>query len=404
MRVLAACSLGGAGHLQPLLPFLDAARGRGYETLVIAPPALAAMVDQTGHPFAAGGEPPEEAIRPIREQLAILPAREASVLGNREMFGRLATAAMLPSMERLVADWKPDVILRDPCEYASAVIARDRAVAVAQVGISLADVEWGSIDIAAPALEAHRADLVEELRGSPYVTRLPASLDRSPFPDTRRFRVPAPDAGRSLPDWWGGSDAPLVYVSFGTVLGYMSIAADAYRTAIAAVAAIDARVLVTVGRRFDAAQLGQLPASVHVEPWVDQADVLAAADVVVCHGGSGTTFGALAAGLPVVIVPVFADQFVNGQRVAEAGAGVVVDTALDADGRHRPLSQDDVPRIAEAIETIRSDSRYGERARRVADEMAAAPTADIVLDELVRAATGVRRDLWPHDASMSVKR
>jgi hypothetical protein len=26
MRVLAACSLGGAGHLHPLLPFLGAAR------------------------------------------------------------------------------------------------------------------------------------------------------------------------------------------------------------------------------------------------------------------------------------------------------------------------------------------------------------------------------------------
>ena len=168
MRVLAACSLGGAGHLQPLLPFLDAARGRGHETLVVAPPALAGMVEETGHRFEAGGEPPEAAVGPIREQLPLVPAREASVLGNRELFGRLATAAMLPAMERLVAGWEPDIVLRDPCEYASAVIAHQSDLATAQVGLSLADVEWGSIDTAAPALEAHRPGLVEELRRSPY--------------------------------------------------------------------------------------------------------------------------------------------------------------------------------------------------------------------------------------------
>ena len=97
MRVLVACSLGGAGHLQPLRPFLDAARRRGSETLVVGPPALRRMVEETGHRFAAGGEPPEDAVAPIREKLPVMPAREASVLGNRELFGRLATSAMLPA-------------------------------------------------------------------------------------------------------------------------------------------------------------------------------------------------------------------------------------------------------------------------------------------------------------------
>ena len=91
MRVLAACSLGGAGHLQPLVPFLNEARRSGYETLVVCPPAMTGMVDETGHPFQMGGEPPEHAVGPIREQLAIVSAGEASVLGNRELFGRMAT-------------------------------------------------------------------------------------------------------------------------------------------------------------------------------------------------------------------------------------------------------------------------------------------------------------------------
>src|SRR4051794_13434027 len=123
MRVLAACSLGGAGHLRPLVPLLDAARDRGDEVLVIGPPALTGLVEATGHPFVAGDEPPEAVVAPIREQLPVAPAGEASVLGNRELFGRLATTAMRPAMERLFARWRPDLVVRDPCEYASAVVA-----------------------------------------------------------------------------------------------------------------------------------------------------------------------------------------------------------------------------------------------------------------------------------------
>jgi MGT family glycosyltransferase len=255
-----------------------------------------------------------------------------------------------------------------------------------QVAIGLAEVEWASIDIAAPALEAHRCGLADELRASSYVTRFPASLDPSPFPDTRRFRQPASISRRRLPDWWDGSPAPLIYVSFGTVLGHMSIAAEVYRVAMSAVAEIDARVLLTVGRRFDASQLDPIPSNVHIEPWVDQADVLTEAEVVVCHGGSGTTFGALAAGVPVVIVPLFADQFANSPKVAQAGAGVVIDTDRDNDSRRRALSDDDATRIAESITAIRTHSSYREQARRIAAEMAAAPTADTLLTELL--ATG----------------
>jgi UDP:flavonoid glycosyltransferase YjiC (YdhE family) len=104
--------------------------------------------------------------------------------------------------------------------------------------------------------------------------------------------------------------------------------------------------------------------------------------MVVSHGGSGTTFGALRAGIPVVIVPLFADQFVNGSRVAEAGAGVVIDRGVDGDGRRRPLNQADAPRITEAIERVRSQPTYRDQAGRIAAEMAATPTVGALFDEL----------------------
>ena len=337
MRVLAAVSLGGAGHLHPLLPFLAAARDRGNEVLVVGPPSMQEMVERAGYPFAAGGEPPEDEIAPIRERLPVAPPLEASVLGNRELFGRLATHAMLPGMERICGSWAPDLVLRDPCEYASAVVAGPRAIPTAQVAISLAQAEAASIDAAAPALEEHRSGLTAELRAQPYLTRFPASLDPSPFPTTVRFGVPGVTTTEPLPDWWDGSRSPLVYVTFGTVLGYMTFAADVYRIALAALAGLDARVLLTVGGRLEPASLGPIPANVHVEPWIDQDRVLAGAELVVCHGGSGTVFGAVAAGVPLVVVPVFADQFENGRRVARSGAGMTVETESVRDDGSREV-------------------------------------------------------------------
>ncbi|HEY3943542.1 MAG TPA: glycosyltransferase [Acidimicrobiales bacterium] len=351
--------------------------------MVIAPPSLAEAVEQAGYLFVAGHEPPEEQVAPIRERLPVVSRATASVLANRVLFGQLATSSMLPAMDRLLRDFEPDLVLRDPCEYASAVCARRRPVRTAQVGIGLAEVEWGSIDVAGPALEDHRPGLVGELRASTYLTRFPASLDPSPFADTLRYAEHAPVPGAALLDWWGTSALPLVYVSFGTVLGHMSLATEAYRTVLAAVAGIEARVLLTVGRHFDRTLLGHLPDNVHVEPWVDQADVLSEAELVVCHGGSGTTFGSLAAGVPVVIVPLFADQLANALRLTEAGAGLALDPGIEGDDRRRPLSRGDASRITEAIETVRSDPSYRAAAGRLASEMAAAPSPEEILDQLM---------------------
>ena len=380
MRVLAACSLGGAGHFDPLVAFLRAARRRGDEVLTVGPPVLGEMVESAGFWFRAGGEPDEERVAAIRERLPVVAAAEASVLGNRELFGRLATGAMLAGMEDAWGDWVPDLVLRDPTEYASAVLAARTRTPVAQVAISLAEVEAGSIAVAAPALEEHRQGLVSELRAQAYLTRFPASIDPSPFELTVRYHEPA-EALVWLPDWWRGSDAPLIYMTFGTVLGYMSIAAETYRMALQAVERMSARVLLTVGRRFDASTLGPVPANVHVEPWVDQARVLNRADLVVCHGGSGTTLAALAAGVPLVMVPLFADQFENARRIAKTGAGRVVETQITADGA-RSINPAAAPEITTSIEDVLGDVTYRDRAQAIAAEMAATATVEEVLTRL----------------------
>jgi hypothetical protein len=341
------------------------------------------MVARAGFPFVPGGEPAESEVAAIREQLPIVSRREATVLGNRELFGRLAARAMLPAIEQICGTWVPDVVLRDPCEYASAVVAHDRSIVTAQVAISLAEAEWGSIDAAAPALEEHRLGLAAEVRNEPYLSRFPASLDPSPFSGTLRFHDSRPPACQPLPDWWDDLDAPMVYMTFGTVLGYMSIAGGVYRAALEAVREIDARVLLTVGSQLDRRSLGVVPPNVHVEGWVDQMDVLPRADLVVCHGGSGTSFGAVAAGVPAVFIPVFADQFENGRRIAAAGAGLTV-RAAEGSNDGGIIGSADSPRIADAITTVLRDPTFRRNAKRIAGEMAATMTVDDALIGLSR--------------------
>ena len=199
------------------------------------------MVAVTGFPYSPGGEPPESVVAPIREQLPIASSAEAAVLANRDLFGAVATDVMLPSMRATVGSWQPDLILRDPCEYASAIVAQEANIVVAQVAIGLAEVEWSSIEIAAPALEERQGGLVTALRKSSYCTRLPASLDASLFAKTWRYDDAPRPVPSPLPDWWNGSQLPLVYMTFGTVLGHMTIANEVYGAALEAVGGLEAR-------------------------------------------------------------------------------------------------------------------------------------------------------------------
>jgi UDP:flavonoid glycosyltransferase YjiC (YdhE family) len=190
------------------------------------------------------------------------------------------------------------------------------------------------------------------------------------------------EGSEPLPDWWAGSDAPLVYVTFGSIAGGLPIGPAAYRAVLKAVDGLHARVLLTVGRKTDLDSIGLVPANVHMEPWVPQRDVLAAARVVVCHGGSGTTFGALAAGVPLVMVPMWADQPANARAVAAAGAGQVVTPGAEAKDKMPALEPKDAPRIRAAIESVLADRSYREAASRIAGEMREYPTIDSLLSTL----------------------
>jgi UDP:flavonoid glycosyltransferase YjiC (YdhE family) len=278
------------------------------------------------------------------------------------------------------------VIAREPAEFASAIVAEEAGVPHVQIGIGLVSSHAHLMSMAAEAVDGWRAGLMEAIAATPYLTLFPASIEDPDVPPpaaTHRFRDPGLEAPPgTLPDWWAGDARPLVYVTFGSVAASAPMAAPIYAVAGEAVADLPARVLLTTGPMEADAQPQPPGPHVHVAEWVPQADVLPHASVVVCHGGSGTTLGTLAAGVPLVFTPLFADQPENARRVAAAGAGVVVGPR-DPDAMRSAIDPED---LRGAIAAVLADDGYARSARAIADEIRALPPADAALAVFERVA------------------
>jgi UDP:flavonoid glycosyltransferase YjiC (YdhE family) len=379
MRILFATTR-GAGHVGPLVPVAHACASAGHGVLVAGPAAAAPAVLRAGLPFAALGEPPAAesaaAWAPVWSR-STSPGAEHVI---RELFIGLSARAALPDMLHLVATVRPDVIVRETCEFASVIAAERYGVPQLQVGVHLdtaIDASELFMAVAAPALDDLRraagvaADpACESLRGVPLISRSPASLaDPAAEEPARltRFRVPAdpPPSGDT-------AGVPLVYVSFGSEAATSpEHFPDLYRSTALALAELPVRVLMTIGDRRDPAALGALPDSVRIERWVPQADVMGRAAAMVGHGGSGSTLAALAAGVPLALVPLFVDGPRNAARVAAAGAGIAVG--------------DGAAGLSAAVAALLDGRRHRRAAQAIAAEIAALPLVDDVVDDLLAA-------------------
>jgi UDP:flavonoid glycosyltransferase YjiC (YdhE family) len=83
-------------------------------------------------------------------------------------------------------------------------------------------------------------------------------------------------------------------------------------------------VLITIGFDKDPASIGRLPGNVRVENYMPHSLLLPHCSAVICHGSAGTTLSSLALGLPLLILPQGADQYVIGDLVRAAGAGLLL--------------------------------------------------------------------------------
>jgi MGT family glycosyltransferase len=146
-------------------------------------------------------------------------------------------------------------------------------------------------------------------------------------------------------------DGPLVLVAPSTA---QDPECRLVRAALEALADEPVRVLATTNGHYPREGI-EVPANARLYGWLRYSQAMAAADLVVCHGGHGTVARALGAGVPVLCCPAVGDMAENGARVGWAGAGLALPWRLLGRGSLRV-----------AVRRLLGDSMFRERARQIA--------------------------------------
>lgn len=401
----------GTGHLNPLLTIAQRLRTRGHETVFVhaGPARFGATI--TAHGFRAIGlRPPLSTLG-----LALLPLASGSF--ETRMALRLFTAQVQTLARRIVP-----VIRRT----GAATVVADFALPGAHVAAEAAGVPFVTIyhaglayrgpgvpplgsglPIGTPsdgAAAPHRARMDRLLAGatervvraraafglparnpghyfwtSPWATLVLTAegveAPRDPLPP-RTFYIGPCLSGRD-----GGGDAfpfdrlspmlPKVYVSLGTVFNNKP---DVYRRIIDAFADGTRQVVVSAGGAYARLRRGSFPPSVLLFQRVPQVQLLPRVDAVISHGGNNTVNETLAAGRPLLVLPVGGEQGDNAARVVWLGAGLRGDI--------RAFTSDEVRAKVDRLLTEPGFSQRAAEVARVLAETDGVGTATAFLEHL----------------------
>lgn len=367
--------------MYPLLPLAIAAREQGHDILYAVDPGLQEPVRNLGFTVVDAGMSIWEAFK-VANSSHGTPAFTPEMLRPTafEAFGSVLPRKFIEDLTPVVQRDKPDLVVFEIINPGAGIVAMQAGIPAVCHGLGKMD------DTLVPdAMRDRLLEYVAELGislpeghhyglGSPYLDVFPPSLQDLDFlSDVQRIPlrpVPFAEPG-ALPDWVTEHARPLVYLTFGTAFAN----ADVLRTAVAGLSEVDAEVVVATGPLVEPSALTGVPGNVHVLPWVPQADLLAHADLVVHHGGAGTTVAAMAYAVPQVVLPQGADQFRNAEIVAKAGLGAqLVGEQFTKDALHRTAGE------------LLHNTAVRAAVDGIAAEIAAMPHPDEVVPKLVELA------------------
>ncbi|MDQ2809858.1 MAG: glycosyltransferase [Chloroflexota bacterium] len=378
---------GGYGHLHPLVPLARALQTAGHAVAFAVGPTLQPLVEAAGFTaFPAGiNRERDAAYQQFKAQQQRMPLNLATELFSYpQLFCGISTRLRTPILVEIARRWQPDLLIREAGEYGAVIAAEHLGLPHATVAFaaalgSMAQFEreaaaqldplrrrWGLA--ADPGLTALYRDL--------YLSYAPPSFSLQDVggpavagavpPTTHHIRPEFFDqaAPAGLPAWVAQLPAqPTVYVTLGTEVNkepdlYPSV----LQTIIAGLHAAPINLIVTLGREGDPADFAPQPANVHIARYIPQSLLLPYCDLLVMHGGSNTLLAALDLGLPLVVVPLIADQFFNATVTHRLRLGQVV-----------PRDQLTPAAIRTAVDNVLTDPLYGQTARRLQAELQALP-------------------------------
>lgn len=413
MRVLCTV-VGSASHGRSLLPLARALAVAGHQVLVAIGPVLdplarelavaghdvqGALVSELTQVFAADDDirlvpcSPEIEHDADDGQPPTTSGDGIDRLGRlvTQMTGRMAVQS-LRTLSPLADDFRPDLVIRDGFDLGACLLAECR-------GIPQIAPPGGITNIIDPAdllagLNQRRADLGLPVQRNPLsifrygrVDYLPPAYSFAPrLPRARSYRQSLPmDRGAVLPDWVTRlpSDRPLVFAALGTNLAtHHALSAEATESGLGVADPADTLSVIIDGlSQLDCVAIvatGGVPmadaepaAHVHLTAWLPQPLLLECADLLLTHGGLNSIREAVRTGTAMAVLPQFADQPHNAQRVRELDLGrAIPEPAPDA--------------IAATCREILTDPRITAGAKR-------AQRATLALPEVGKAATDLEK-------------
>jgi UDP:flavonoid glycosyltransferase YjiC (YdhE family) len=367
------------GHLLPLLPIARASQRAGHSVVIASGAEGAAEARRRGFEVwevAPSRAESDAAFRAaVPDLAAIQPERRApTVIAG--MFG----AGALCRAEQLVPralEWRPHLVIHPITELAGAVAAELCGSRRLVHGFGPLPAEawtWFGARFGDLCDAWDVPDLTESILDAPFVELCPPSLQRDAVRAFAR-RVPMrptsgdPVPGEHLP--WDDDtlDAlpfeQTVHLTLGTLFNEQ---VHVFEAALAGLGDLPVNVIVTVGPGRDPAVLGPQPAHVLVTDFATHSLVLPRCSALITQGGPATILAALCHGLPHLILPQGADQFMNAPVAERAGVAL-----------HLVPADATPANIAEATHRLLDDPRFTMTAEGARTEIAAMPSADDVL-------------------------
>jgi UDP:flavonoid glycosyltransferase YjiC (YdhE family) len=365
----------GRGHYHPMLALAGALAERGHEIAWAAAEPVCVRLRELGYTAMASGNPEPPAGLSLLDrypEVASVPPAERPDLLFAKIFGPERAGPMLEDLLPLAREWSPSVMVCEQAELAGPIVAAALGVPNVTTGFGhpLPAVRVARAADAMQPLWEERGLTARPFAGTYehlYVDIYPEALKAYGNEHIRDvFKLRPHDPPPVAPT----AALPLVYVTFGTVFNRdLNLIA----TVVEGVRDLPVEVVVTLGPGNDPAALGEQPPNVQVAEYIPQADLLPRCAAVVSHGGSGTFLAALAQGLPQLVLPQAADQFLNASAGARAGVA-----------REIPAGEITSERVREELEGVLGDPALAAAARAMSAEIAAMPSAGDVADELGR--------------------
>ncbi|WP_414939934.1 glycosyltransferase [Amycolatopsis sp. cmx-11-51] len=369
-------ALGGYGHAFPLIPLAVAARDAGHDVSFATAASFLPNIERAGITGLQAGSTPQEAfmeeLNKVDGDPRGLPPDALHQITGR-VFGEILPRAVAADLEPVLAEWRPDLVIYETMNAGGAFAAKLAGIPSASHNFGrVAEYEAGKEireQVGTTAAEFGVEGELETAFGDPVLDICPESVQSLEFLAAAK-RIPLRPTGWStpgdLPAWITGRDRsrPLAYLTLGTQYGNTDVLTEA----IAGLAVLDIDVLVATGPAVEVELLGDVPGNVRLERWVPQHELLPHLDIVVHHGGSGTTMGAFGAGLPQLFLPQGADQLANAEASVKAGvAAQLVDDDLTAEA------------VTEKTRALLTDTAVRDAVRALAKEVAAMPApAEVV--------------------------